>query len=133
MIRFLVRAAIFFASSAIGLVVANAVLDDMSIDPLIPAFFYVVVIFTVLQSLFAPFLAKVTARNASALLGAVGLISTFLALLIAATVSDGLTISGASTWLYASLIVWLVTMLATLLIPLILVKMGVQAARDRRD
>lgn len=131
MIRFLVRAVIFFASSAIGLIVANAVLDDMSIDPLIPAFFYVVVIFTVLQSLFAPFLAKVTARNASALLGAVGLISTFLALLIAATVSDGLTISGASTWLYASLIVWLVTLLATLLIPIILVKMGVQAARNR--
>ena len=132
MIRFLVRAAIFFASSAVGLFVANLVLEDMTIDS-VTSFLWVVVIFTVLQSLFAPFLAKVTARNASALLGAVGLISTFLALLIAATVSDGLTISGTATWLYASLIVWLVTMLATLLIPLILVKMGVQAARDRRD
>ena len=130
MIRFLVRAAIFFASAAVGLFVANAVLEDMTIDS-VTSFLWVVVIFTVLQSLFAPFLAKVTARNASALLGAVGLISTFLALLIAATVSDGLTINGASTWLYASLIVWLVTMLATLLIPLILVKMGVQAARNR--
>ena len=130
MIRFLVRAAIFFVSSAVGLFVANAVLEDMTIDS-VTSFLWVVVIFTVLQSLFAPFLAKVTARNASALLGAVGLISTFLALLIAATISDGLTINGASTWLYASLIVWLVTMLATLLIPLILVKMGVQAARNR--
>jgi len=130
MIRFLVRAAIFFASAAVGLFVANAVLEDMTIDS-VTSFLWVVVIFTVLQSLFAPFLAKVTARNASALLGAVGLISTFLALLIAATISDGLTINGASTWLYASLIVWLVTMLATLLIPLILVKMGVQAARNR--
>jgi len=114
------------------LVGPRAVLEDMEIAS-VTSFLWVVVIFTVLQSLFAPFLAKVTARNASALLGAVGLLSTFLALLIAATVSDGLTISGASTWLYASLIVWLVTMLATLLIPLILVKMGVQAARDRRD
>ena len=128
MIRFLVRAAIFFASSAVGLVVANALLDGMTIDSL-TSFLWVVVIFTVLQSLFAPFLTKVTARNASALVGAVGLLSTFLALLVAATISDGLSIDGASTWLYASLIVWLVTMLATLLIPVILVKMGVEAAR----
>jgi len=127
-IRFLVRAAIFFASSAVGLVVANALLDGMTIDSL-TSFLWVVVIFTVLQSLFAPFLTKVTARNASALVGAVGLLSTFLALLVAATISDGLSIDGASTWLYASLIVWLVTMLATLLIPVILVKMGVEAAR----
>jgi uncharacterized membrane protein YvlD (DUF360 family) len=130
MIRFLVRAAIFLASAAVGLFVANAVLEDMTIDS-VTSFLWVVVIFAVLQSLFAPFLTKATAKNASALLGAVGLISTFLALLIAATVSDGLTIDGASTWLLASLIVWLVTMLATLLIPVILVKMGVEAARNR--
>ncbi len=129
MIRFLVRAAIFFASSAVGLIVANALLDGMTIDSL-TSFLWVVVIFTVLQSLFAPFLTKVTAKNASALVGAVGLLSTFLALLVAASISDGLSIDGASTWLYASLIVWLVTMLATLLIPVILVKMGVQAARN---
>ena len=130
MIRFLVRAVIFLASAAVGLFVANAVLEDMTIDS-VTSFLWVVVIFAVLQSLFAPFLAKATAKNASALLGAVGLISTFLALLVAATVSDGLTIDGASTWLLASLIVWLVTMLATLLIPIILVKMGVESARNR--
>ena len=130
MIRFLVRAVIFLASAAVGLLVANAVLEDMTIDS-VTSFLWVVVVFAVLQSLFAPFLAKVTAKNASALLGAVGLISTFLALLVSATVSDGLTIDGASTWLLASLIVWLVTMLATLLIPIILVKMGVEAARNR--
>jgi len=130
MIRFLVRAVIFLASAAVGLLVANAVLEDMTIDS-VTSFLWVVVVFAVLQSLFAPFLAKATAKNASALLGAVGLISTFLALLVSATVSDGLTIDGASTWLLASLIVWLVTMLATLLIPIILVKMGVEAARNR--
>jgi len=130
MIRFLVRAVIFLASAAVGLFVANAALEDMTIDS-VASFLWVVVIFAVLQSLFAPFLAKATAKNASALLGAVGLISTFLALLVAATVSDGLTIDGASTWLLASLIVWLVTMLATLLIPIILVKMGVESARNR--
>lgn len=131
MIRFLVRAAIFLASSAIGLLVAKLVLDDMTIDA--TSFLAVVVIFAVLQSVLAPFIAKVTARNAPALLGATGLISTFLALLVADVVSDGMSITGASTWLLATLIVWLVTMLATLLLPIILVKAGVENARDRRS
>jgi hypothetical protein len=131
MIRFLIRAAIFLASAAIGLLVAKLVLDDMTIDA--SSFVAVVVIFAVLQSVLAPFIAKVTARNAPALLGATGLISTFLALLVADVASDGMSISGASTWLLATLIVWLVTMLATLLLPMILVMAGVEKARDRRD
>lgn len=129
MIRFLVRAAIFLASAAIGLLVAKLALDGMTIDA--TSFLTVVVIFAVLQSVLAPFFAKVTARNAPALLGATGLISTFVALLVADLVSDGMSISGADTWLFATLIVWLVTMLATLLLPLILVKAGVEAARNR--
>jgi hypothetical protein len=131
MIRFLVRAAIFLASAAIGLLVAKLTLDDMSIDA--SSFIAVVVIFAVIQSVLAPFIAKVTARNAPAILGATGLISTFIALVVADVVSDGMTISGADTWLFATLIVWIVTMLATLLLPIILVKLGVQAARDRRS
>ena len=131
MIRFLVRTAIFLASSAIGLVVAVAVLDGMTIDA--TSFITVVVIFAVLQSVLAPFFAKTTSRNAPALLGATGLISTFVALLVAELISDGFTITGADTWLFATLIVWITTMLATLLLPIILVKMGIENARERRS
>jgi uncharacterized membrane protein YvlD (DUF360 family) len=130
MIRFLVRAGIFLGSAAVGLLVASLLVDQMSISA--TSFLIVVVIFAALQSVLAPFLAKTTARNAPALLGAAGLLSTFLALLITTVVSDGLSISGASSWLVASLIVWLVTMLATLLLPWLLVKAGVQQARQRR-
>ena len=125
------RAAIFLVSSAIGLLVAKLTLDGMSIDA--TSFIGVVVIFAVLQSVLAPFLAKTTARNAPALLGATGLISTFIALLVADLVSDGLTITGLDTWVFATLIVWITTMLATLLLPIILVKLGVQNARERRS
>jgi hypothetical protein len=131
MIRFLVRAAIFLASSAIGLLVAKVTLDGMSIDA--TSFITVVVIFAVLQSVLAPFFAKLTARNAPALLGATGLISTFVSLLAADLISDGLTITGIDTWVFATLIVWITTMLATLLLPIILVKLGVDSARDRRS
>jgi hypothetical protein len=131
MIRFLVRAAIFFVSTAIGLLVAKLVLDDMSIDA--TAFLIVVVIVAVLQAVLAPFIARTTARNAPALLGAAGLISTFIALVIANVVVEGLTIKGVTTWILATLIVWLVTMIAAFLLPVILVKLGLEQARQRRD
>jgi hypothetical protein len=131
MIRFLVRAAIFLVSTAIGLLVAKLVLDDMSIDA--TAFLVVVVVVAVLQAVLAPFISKTTSRNAPALLGAAGLISTFIALVVANIAVDGLTITGVSTWIFATLIVWLVTMIAAFLLPLILVMFGIQEARDRRD
>ncbi len=131
MIRFVVRAAIFLVSAAIGLLVAMWTLDKMSIDA--GSFLLVVVVFAVLQSVLAPFLAKTAARNAPALLGGIGLVTTFVSLLITALVTDGLSIDGASTWLLASLIVWLVTMVATLLLPFVLVKAGIESARERRD
>jgi hypothetical protein len=131
MIRMLVRALVLLLASSIGLLVAKVTLDDMTITW--GSFLLVVAVFTVLQSVLAPFFAKTTARNAPALLGGVGLLSTFVALVVTAVVSDGLTITGASTWLFASLIVWLVTMLATLLLPILLVKLGLQAAAERRS
>jgi hypothetical protein len=127
MVRFLIRAAIWLASAAIGLLIANAVLDDMILSA--SSFVTAVLIFATVQSIIGPFLAKVTARNASALLGAVGLLSTIVALVVTAAVSDGLSISGFGTWVLASLIVWLATMLATLVLPMIFLR---KAVGDRR-
>jgi uncharacterized membrane protein YvlD (DUF360 family) len=129
-IRFVVRTLVFFASAAIGLLVAKYTLDGMTITA--GSFLMVVVIFAVLQSVLAPFFARTTNRNAPALLGGVGLITTFVSLLITAAVTDGLEIDGASTWLFASLIVWIVTMLATLLLPTLLAMAGVKAVRENR-
>ena len=131
MVRFLIRAAVFFVSTAIGLLVAKLVLDDMSIDA--TAFLVVVVIVAVLQAILAPFVSRTTERSAPGLLGAAGLISTFIALVVANVAVDGLTITGVTTWILATLIVWLVTMVAAFLLPLILVKFGVEKARQRRD
>ena len=90
----------------------------------------VVVIFATGQAILSPFMAKVAMRNAPALLGGVGLFTTFIALLITSLLSDGLTIDGADTWVFATLVVWIVTMLATLLLPLLL---GKRMVSDRRD
>ena len=132
MIRFLVRSLIFLVSAAVGLLVAAWLVDGVAVTA--GGFLVAVVLFAVIQSILTPFLAKVTATNASALLGGVGLLSTFVALWLTTLIGDSLTIDGGvSTWLAAIVIVWLATALATLLIPLILVKFGVQAARARRS
>ncbi|HEY7858586.1 MAG TPA: hypothetical protein VIC82_08810 [Candidatus Nanopelagicales bacterium] len=129
MLRFLIRTVVFLASSAVGLLVADLVLADFTIDA--RSFVLDVVVFAVLQSVLSPFIFKVAASSAPAILGGVGLVSTFVALLITELVSSGFTITGAQTWLFATLIVWIVTMLATLLLPLLLVKRAVTDADGR--
>ena len=128
MIRLLIRTAIFLGSAAIGLLVASLLLDDFHISA--SGFVFVVVVYAVLQSILSPFLTKMAMANASAFLGGMGLVSTFVALLIVTIVGDALTIDGVSTWVLATLIVWLATALASLLLPMILVKRTVEARRD---
>jgi len=129
MIRMLVSALLFFASAAVGLLAANAILDDVTITTAV-AFFTVVLIFAIVQAVLAPFVFKVTRRYAPALVGGVGLFTTFAALLLTTLVNDGLVIDGVVTWFWATLVVWLVTMLASLLLPLVVLKKAVTNRRE---
>ncbi|WP_244929915.1 hypothetical protein [Nocardioides sp. W7] len=128
MIRLLLRTIVFLASAAIGLVVASLVLDEVTVTT--EGFLLVVVIFAVIQTVISPFLARVAAKNATALLGGVGLLATFVALLVVTVWGDAVTIEGGvATWIAATVIVWLATALATLLLPVLLVV----GRRKRRD
>ena len=128
MIRLLIRSVIFLVSAALGLLVTAGLVDGVDVTP--SGFLVAVVLFAVIQSVLAPFIAKVTAKNAAALLGGVGLLSTFVALWLTTLIGDSLTIDGGvTTWLTATVIVWLATALATLLLPFLLVKAGIEAAR----
>ncbi len=131
MIRFLISTLISCLASAVGLIVAAVVLEDMTING--AAFIIAVLIFTVVQALALPFLAKMAMKNASALMGAMALISTLVGLIVTNLVSSGLSITGFNTWVFASIIVWLAGMIAAIIIPVVLVKAGVQSARSRND
>lgn len=127
MIRILLRALIFLLSAALGLWVASLVLEDLTLTP--SGLLTAVVVFAVAQSVLSPFLAKVVARGAPAFLGGIGLVSTFVALWLASLFPGGLTIAGWQTWILAALVVWLVTALSTLLLPLLLLR----EAKDKRS
>ena len=127
MIRLLIRVGIALLGAAIGLIVAAIVLgNDMSLDG--PAFVLALVIFVVLTAVLEPFIEKIGDEHVSLIATFSSLITTFLALLITELVSDGLTISGATTWILATLIVWACTALATW----ILLRMFIKNVRENR-
>lgn len=133
MIRFLISTVIALAASAVGLIAAALILgDDFEISGV--AFILAVAIFTLTTAIINPFVMKMALKQAQALLGASALITTFIGLLITHWLSDGLQISGgAKTWLFATLIVWLASLLAAVLIPIVLVKRGVQNVRSNNN
>lgn len=123
MIRLLIRIGLSLLGNAIGLWVASLILPDMSISG--TAFLIAVVIFTVLTAILQPMITKAAMQNAPALQGSSALVTTFLALLITELVSDGLSISGVTTWIFATVIVWFFTMIAMWLLPMFFLKEAV--------
>jgi uncharacterized membrane protein YvlD (DUF360 family) len=126
-IRFLVSLVINLAANALGLLVAAALLDDMTISG--TAFVIAVLIFSVVEAIVQPMLRQAALRNAQALAGSTALITTFVGLIITSLLSDGLEIEGAATWLLATLIVWAASLLAAWVLPLIFVKNKVEERR----
>ena len=109
MIRFLLSFAINVVLAAVGLLVAANVFDGVTVHA--SGFTVAVLVFAVAQGVLAPFVFNVARKYASAVLGGIGLVSTFLALWIATLVGDGLEISGASTWIGVTVVVWLISAL----------------------
>lgn len=120
MVRLLLRTLVFLASAALGLLAAAALLDGFTVAA--SGFVLTVVLFAVAQSVLTPFVLKISSRYAPAFLGGIGLVSTFVALLLAHLLTDGLSVSGVSTWVLATIVVWVVTALATVTLPLVLLR-----------
>jgi len=127
MIRFLIRIAIFFGSALLALWVTDLLLEDFTLgypQGLVVA----AVIYAIIQAILSPLIVKITAKNASALMGGVGIISTFIALWLTTifTGDEGLNITGTTGWLLGTLLVWLITAIAGWVLPLIFLKKAVE-------
>lgn len=129
MIRMLISAVVYLVANAVGLLVADALLDDVSIDG--AAFVLAVVIFTIVEVVIQPLVTQIAMRHSRALLGSSALIATLVGLVVTTVVSDGLSISGALTWVLATVIVWAAALVAGLILPAIFVKKAVAGGRDR--
>jgi putative membrane protein len=127
MIRFLLAIVVQLLANALGLIVAAQVLDDVTLTA--SAFIVALVVFTVVYAIAQPFFTQMALSYVPALRGGVALIATLVGLLITTLVTDGLSISGTTTWVAATVIVWVVSLIGVLLLPLILVKKKVHENR----
>ena len=91
-------------------------------------FVVAVVIFTVIEVILDPLITKVAVEKAPALRGGVALITTLVGLIVTTWISSGLQINGLSTWLAATVIVWIAAVIAYLILPIFMVK---KVADDR--
>jgi hypothetical protein len=129
-IRLLVRTVIVLLGNAVGLIVASLVFDDFEID--VTGFVVSVIVFTLAVALLGPFLENMLRRNRSsaAALGGVALLSTFVALLVTDLVSDGVSISGIGTWIGATVVVWLASLLAVFILPFLGLRRYLEERRE---
>lgn len=123
----LISAAIFLVANAVGLLVANWLLDDVRIDG--AAFVLAVVIFTVVEVVIQPLITQIAVRHSRALMGSSALVATFVGLVFTTLVSDGLSISGALTWVLATVIVWAAALVAGMILPALFLKQAATGAR----
>lgn len=114
MIDILVRVGVFLGEAVVGLLLANFIVPGFTITP--TGFMAGVVVFAVLQSLLASGLTALSRKYAPALVALSGLVSTFIALIVANQLPDGITITGGWAWLWSTLIVWAFSAVASWLL-----------------
>lgn len=134
MITLLFRGLMYVISAGLGLIVADALLDGFQIKwDKWWGFVICILIFAILQSVLAPWVGKLADRYAPVLMGGIGIFSTLIALVIVVLLPiGGLRIVDLTGWLLGSVIVWLITALGSVLLPLIFLKRKVESKDSGR-
>ena len=120
MARFLARTVVELVASAIGLIVAAWLLQGVTLSA--SGFLIAVAVFTVAKIIVGPLVFKLSFKYARALTGGIALVTTFIGLLVTTWLTSGLTITGAGSWVMATIVVWVFTVIAILVLPLVIFK-----------
>ena len=120
MVRLIAATVVELVANAIGLLVAKWLLPGFVITP--AGFLWVIVIFTAARFILAPLIFKLSFKYVRAITGGIALVTTFVGLLVTTWLTDGLQITGFSTWVIATLVVWLFGVIAVLVLPLVIFK-----------
>lgn len=95
-------------ANAIALILASLVFDGFNLS--VNGFVVALIVFAILNAILPFFILKALLRHAGSIVALSGLFSTFLSLLVTSLLTDGLTIDGATTWIGATLLIWVVSM-----------------------
>lgn len=128
MIRLLAQSVLTVLGNATGLLVAAVLVPGFHISSL--GFIISVVFFTIAQIILAPFVLKLAIKHAPAFRGGIALVTTFIVLILTVWLTDGLRISSLVGWVVAPMVIWLASVLAGIVLPMVLFK---KALSDNKE
>lgn len=107
--RFLIGWLLGLGGAAIGLLLSAVIFGDSFTFDGATGFVIALVIFAILSAILPYFILKALVRGAGSIVALTGLFSTFIALFVT-TLTPYLDIDGASTWLFSTLLIWVLGM-----------------------
>lgn len=107
--KFILGWLLSLAAAAIALIICALVLPGFDLHP--AGFLVSLLIFAILSGFFTWAMFKFLTTHAATLVPVTGLIAAYLALLLTDVLTRGLSIDGFWTWVWATIIVWLVSMI----------------------
>ena len=129
MLRFLATTIFTLIGNALGLLIASWLIDGFHVTAV--GFIWSVVFFTIAQLLLTPFVLSMTIRYLPALRGGIALVTTFIILILTTTFTGGVTIDSVTAWILAPLVIWLVSVLAGVVLPLFLFKKALGNIKEK--
>lgn len=130
MLRFLAITVLTLLGNALGLIIASWILDGFNLT--VVGFTWSVIFFTIAQLILTPFVLSMSLRYLPALRGGIALVTTFVVLWLTTLFTSGVEINGLATWILAPLIIWLVTVLAGVVLPLFIFKKTLSKVKDNK-
>jgi putative membrane protein len=129
MLRMIANIVLTLGANLIGLIIADVVLDDLSIEWQV--YIFAVAFFTLVEVILGPLVTKMALTSVPALRGGIALVTTLVGLILTDLIFDEFSITGAWTWIAATVIVWLGALVGSLLLPLVLFRKV--TGRDNRS
>ncbi len=130
MLRFLAITVLTLLGNALGLIIASWILDGFNLT--VVGFTWSVIFFTIAQLILTPFVLSMSLRYLPALRGGIALVTTFVVLWLTTLFTSGVEIKDLTAWILAPLIIWLVTVLAGVVLPLFIFKKTLSKVKDNK-
>ena len=113
--RYVKSAVIYMLCNGAGLLLATLLLTGFRISW--TAFIVAVLLMSVLLAVIAPVARKIAEKRAPQLLGGIALVAIFLSLLVTSLAVPGVQIAGLGSWIGATVLVWIGSLVASFLLP----------------
>jgi hypothetical protein len=120
MIRLAISTVATIIANAVGLLLAATLLEGFRIDAV--SFVIVLLVFTGVMILTGPLVTKIAVTSMPQIRGSIALVTAFVGLKVTEWLMAGFDIGGLSNWLAATLLVWLGSLVAEILLPIYVFK-----------